>query len=118
MGGNLNITELSVKAVETAHDEDMAECDQQKQAANDLVSQYQSELAELDQIAKPSVRYDHVTKVSISKESSLLQEGAFTKEVCVAFLQLQRKKRHAKHAHAGNSTTEELSMSQEPEEKE
>merc|ERR1719235_2994652 len=34
--GNLNITELSVKAVETAHDEDMAECDQQKQAANDL----------------------------------------------------------------------------------
>merc|ERR1719235_2381546 len=117
---NLNITEISVKAVEAAHEEALAECDQEKQDAADVVSQYQAELAELDQIAKPSVRYSHVTTVSknsatvkegIVEESSLLQDGQFTKEACFAFLQLQRKKKHHKHARL-NSTNNET----EPEE--
>jgi len=117
---NLNITEISVKAVEAAHEEALAECDQEQQDAADVVSQYQAELAELDQIAKPSVRYSHVTTVSkdsatvkegIVEESSLLQDGQFTKEACFAFLQLQRKKKHHKHARL-NSTNNET----EPEE--
>merc|ERR1719261_599544 len=79
---NLNITELSVKAVEVTHTEAMLVCEKEKQDAADRVSQYQSELAELHQIAKPSARYNHVTKVEVSKvtkssltgKSSLLQE--------------------------------------------
>jgi len=110
---NLNITEESVKAVEIVHDEAIADCDKEKQDAIDRVSQYQSELAEMDQIAKPSVRYDHVTKVykegnvtkasvktSVStepKETLLLQEGVWTRDACVAFLELQRKKKHRRH---------------------
>merc|ERR1719420_2255609 len=105
---------MAEKAVENAHEEAMAECEKEKQFNMDLVSQYESELAELDQIAKPSVRYDHVTKVKVVTEkteeslvkSSLLEQGAFTKDACVAFLQFQKKKRVR---HSKNST--------EPEEK-
>jgi hypothetical protein len=72
---NLNITELSVMAVETAHKEAMAACEKETQDAHDRVSQYQSELAELDQIAKPSVRYRHaVTIVTNSTTTKKMTE--------------------------------------------
>lgn len=107
----LKITEMSVKAVKTAHAEAIAKCEKEKQDAAKEVSKYQAELAELDQIAKPSVRYKHVTKLTISgetdeeasdpseKDNSFLQQGAFTKEACVAFLKLigKRQRRAATH---------------------
>jgi len=95
---NLNITELSVKAVEVTHIEAMTVCEKEKQDAADRVSQYQSELAELHQIAKPSVRFNHVTKVEVSKvtEESLLQQGVWSKESCLAFVGFQRRKHKAK----------------------
>jgi len=106
---NLNITELSVKAVEVTHIEAMTVCEKEKQDAADRVSQYQSELAELDQIAKPSVRLEHVTKVetsegrvssvtksSLTGKSSLLQEGLWSKESCLAFVDFQRRKHKTK----------------------
>jgi hypothetical protein len=108
--GNLNITELSVKAVDVTHAEAMATCEKETQDAVSRVSQYQSELAELDQIAKPSVRYEHVTKVTVSTKvtesttesnNSLLQNGIWTKDACLAFLQFQKRK-HVKHA--GNTS--------------
>jgi len=98
--GNLNITELSVKAVGTAYEEAMAVCEQEKQDAADEVSQYQSELAELDQIAKPSVRMSHVVKANVSEgvgtessieAGSLLQQDSWSKDSCVAFLEFQKK---------------------------
>jgi hypothetical protein len=104
--GNLGITELSVKAVDTTHKEAGVQCETQTQEAVNRVSQYQSELAELDQIAKPSVRYSHVTKIQISETTktsepaentdSLLQEGGWSKDSCLAFLSFQKK--HMKSA--------------------
>jgi len=94
--GNLNITELSIKAVETTHKEAMAACEKEKQDAAARVSQYQSELAELDQIAKPSVRLQHVTKVKVNEasEASLLQQGVWSKESCMAFVSWKHKKQN------------------------
>jgi len=96
---NLNITELSVKAVEVTHTEALTVCEKEKQDASDRVSQYQSELAELDQIAKPGVRYEHATSVTIKKtttvstksDSSLLQAEAWSKDSCLAFVSFQKK---------------------------
>jgi len=91
---NLNITELSVKAVETVHAEALIVCEKEKQDASDRVSQYQSELAELDQIAKPSVRYEHAISVKTATatkatKSSLLED--WSKDSCLAFLSFQKK---------------------------
>jgi len=87
---NLNITEMSVKAVLTVYEEAMEACAKEKQDALDLVSQYESELAELVQIADPSVRYTHVTNLSEIPE--LFQVGSFTKERCLAFVEFVKHK--------------------------
>jgi len=100
---NLNITELSVNAVEVTHTEAMTVCEKEKQEALDRVSQYQSELEELNQIAKPSVRLDIATKISVSNGSttteltkdSLLQQQAWSKDSCLAFVQFSKKHRKA-----------------------
>lgn len=97
--GNLNITKLSVKAVEDAHTEAMAKCKKEKQDARTAVSTYKMELAELEQIANPSVRYTHVAKVTIpagTGEDSFVQQSAWTTAQCLAFLEFQKK--HQKHA--------------------
>jgi len=106
---NLNITDLAVEAVKTTHKEDMDACEKKKQEAMDRVSKYEDELEELHQIAKPGVRYEHVTK--IPENVSLLQHVAWTKESCVAFAQLQKKRRKhvklAKHASKSAADPEE-----------
>jgi len=106
--GNLNITKLSINAVEIVHKEAVEVCAKEKQDALDLMAQYQAELAELDQIAKPSVRFTHVTKEPVKdetkepvkdeepvKEEVLFQKGSFTKERCVAFLNFVKAKAKA-----------------------
>merc|ERR1719456_843160 len=50
---NLNITELSVNAVNVAHKEALEACAKEKEAAAATLSQYQAEMEELNQIAKP-----------------------------------------------------------------
>jgi hypothetical protein len=116
---NLKIAELSVKAVETTHKEAMDACEKEKQDAMDRVSQFESELAELMQIAKPSVRFEHVTKVTITNES-LIQQGAWSKDSCLAFLSYQ-KKHHLHHGKASgknivlSETNQKFAVKQEPE---
>jgi len=94
---NLNITDLAVEAVKTTHKEDMDDCEKKKQEAMDRVSKYEAELEELHQIAKPGVRYEHVTKipenVSLLQHVAWTQNVAWTKESCLAFAQLQKKMR-------------------------
>jgi len=92
---NLNITQLSVLAVEKTHGEGVEDCDREKQDALDRVSQYQSELDELTQIAKPSVRYNHVINAgNVSNDSlSLIQQDVWTRDACIAFLEFEKKKK-------------------------
>jgi len=97
---NLNITQLSVLAVEKTHGEGVEDCDREKQDALDRVSQYQSELDELTQIAKPSVRYNHVIKAqeqgigNVNNDSaSLIQQDVWTRDACIAFLEFEKKKK-------------------------
>lgn len=100
---NLKVTELSVQAVEKAHTEAITKCKQEKQEAITAVSKYKMELEELDQIAKPSVRYKHVTKLSMpdaTEEDSLAMQSAWTHERCLAFLQFTKK--HQRHAAEAN----------------
>merc|ERR1719217_1103779 len=93
---NLNITDIAVEAVKTTHKEDMAACEKKKQEAMDRVSMYEDELEEFDQIAKPGVRYEHVTKMPtnrtlLTNETMMLQQVSWTKDACMAFAQLQKK---------------------------
>jgi len=113
---NLQISELSRKAVEDTHKDAIAKCKKETEDAAQRLAQYQDELEELKQIAKPSVRADFATKVSVTtetkkapepveeeeekkepsnEEESLVQEGGWSKDSCLAFLSFQKK--HGKH---------------------
>merc|ERR1719262_601874 len=60
---NLKATELSIDAVEDQHHEDTLKCDEEREQALADLAQYTAELQELTQIAKPSLRYEHVVTV-------------------------------------------------------
>lgn len=61
---NLHFTMMAEKAVIVRYEAAEKDCREQILKAKEEMSQYQRELAELDQIAKPSVRYAHAMSVS------------------------------------------------------
>jgi cation transport regulator ChaB len=97
---NLKATELSIDAVETQHHEDTIKCDEERAKALEDLAQYTAELDELTQIAKPSVRYQHVVTVEGMPEApnktapALLEAGTWTTKSCEAFVAYA--KRHMK----------------------
>merc|ERR1719235_1256773 len=72
---------------------------QEKLAIEDM-TQYTAELGELEQIASPSHRYE---EVSGDSGKSLLEAGAWTKERCLAFVDLARR-RVLHSVHVSNET--------------
>jgi len=84
---NLNITKMSMEAVESDYDTAIEECEKLKKEALKDLKQYSAELKELVQIAKPSASYE---KAPI-QQRSLLEVGAFTRERCLAFMDFAQK---------------------------
>lgn len=84
---NLNITKMSMEAVESDYDAAIEECEKLKKEALEDLKQYSAELKELEQIANPSAIY---AKAPI-QQRSLLEVGAFTREHCLAFIEFAQK---------------------------
>eukprot|EP00746_Dinoflagellata_sp_MGD_P101068 gnl/MRDRNA2_/MRDRNA2_41160_c0_seq2.p1 gnl/MRDRNA2_/MRDRNA2_41160_c0~~gnl/MRDRNA2_/MRDRNA2_41160_c0_seq2.p1 ORF type:complete len:740 (-),score=186.41 gnl/MRDRNA2_/MRDRNA2_41160_c0_seq2:92-2311(-) len=93
---NLNITHNAIDAVEATNSQEVEMCKEEKQEAQKDVIMHTKELQELEQIAKPSVRFQEATEAAESSESehssSLLQTTKFTHNSCLAF------KEYVKHA--------------------
>lgn len=68
---NLNITYMSIEAVEEKYNKHLERCKEEQASALDELRQYRAEVEELEQIAKPSVRYDHTMK----HKSSMMGEN-------------------------------------------
>jgi len=85
---NLKATDLSIDAVEDQHEEETTKCTEEREKALEDLAQYTAELEELKQIAKPSVRYEHVVTVEGMPEATpaLLEEGTWTMKSCEAFV--------------------------------
>merc|ERR1719310_2527496 len=84
---NLNVTKMSIAAVESDYDAAIEECEKQKKEALKDLKQYSAELKELEQIANPTATYN-TAKI---QQRSLLEIGAFTREHCLAFVQFTQK---------------------------
>jgi len=84
---NLNITKMSMEAVESDYDAAIEECEKLKAEALKDLKQYSAELKELEQIANPSASY---VKAPI-QQRSLLEVDAFTRERCLAFIEFAQK---------------------------
>merc|ERR1719387_1797233 len=63
---NLNITTLAINAVNEEFAEDNKKCVQERKEAQKDLAQYKAELAELERIADPELRYTHVLHVDLS----------------------------------------------------
>merc|ERR1719265_316495 len=84
---NLNVTKMSIAAVESSYDAAVEECEKLKKEALKDLKQYSAELKELEQIANPTATY-HTAKI---QQRSLLEIGAFTRERCLAFVAFTQK---------------------------
>lgn len=103
---NLNITYMSIDAVETETAEYLKKCRKEREEAVKEVTQYTAELEELVQIAEPSVRYQHSMKVGKSEDkleklslsslgTELVENNEFTLHRCMAFLQFAKRHDYA-----------------------
>merc|ERR1719387_99502 len=63
---NLNITTLAINAVNEEFAEDNKKCVQERKEAQKDLAQYKAELAELERIADPELRYTHILHVDLS----------------------------------------------------
>lgn len=99
---NLDATQLSIDAVHDAHREETTKCNSEREKALEDLAQYSAELEELKQIAKPSVRYEHVVTVEGMPEApneatpALLQEGEWNMKSCEAFVAYAKKHKDLK----------------------
>jgi len=62
---NLNISKMSIEAVVETHHEATERCEAERAQAIEELTQYTAELEELNQIAKPEVRYTEAVKVEM-----------------------------------------------------
>lgn len=87
---NLKVTKLSIDAAKDVYRDKIKICKQERAQAIADLNQYMAELEELEQIAKPSVRYNFTSEIpDIMPQQSpalLLMEEAWTQESCLAFL--------------------------------
>merc|ERR1719238_224839 len=84
---NLNVTKMSIAAVESDYDVAVEECEKLKKEALKDLKQYSAELKELEQIANHGAP---AAKAPI-QQRSLLEVGAFTRERCIAFVEFAQK---------------------------
>merc|ERR1719238_2548180 len=84
---NLNVTKMSIAAVESDYDAAIEDCEKLKKEALKDLKQYSAELKELEQIANPAATY----KTAKVQQRSLLEIGAFTRERCLAFVAFTQK---------------------------
>lgn len=100
---NLNITMMSVKSVTDSHAEAVEKCKALQEEAKADMKQYTSELEELKQIANPEVRYASGTNVPSPKSKvGLLQDGAWSNEQCMAFLNFLTRSNKRRVADVGD----------------
>lgn len=102
-GQNLDITKMSIQAVEDEHNRATQQCEEEKEAALNEFMQYKAELKELQQIAKPSVRYEEVvtvegmpTEAPTEETLALLEEHTWSLKSCEAFLAYAKKHKNNK----------------------
>jgi len=76
---NLNVTQIAIAAEEAEYEASIAECERLVKEAKADIAQYAAELEELEQIAKPKVRYEHTVKVD-SNSSPRSQVGTPRRE--------------------------------------
>jgi hypothetical protein len=100
---NLKATKLSLQAVEDSHNEATQKCEEETEAALEDLKQYTAELKELEEIAKPSVRYKHVvtvenmpTEAPTEETSALLEESTWSLKSCEAFMTYVKKQKQKK----------------------
>lgn len=96
---NLKVTNLSIQAVEEAYRKKMKTCKKEREEAIADFIQYDAELQELEQIAKPSPQYNVTMKSSEmpAPVASLLLKASWTEETCFAFVSFAH--RHLKKQH-------------------
>lgn len=91
---NLKITHAAIEAAEDTWDSETKECQKQKDDALADLQMYNNELQELQQIANPSIRYEHSISVKLPEKGdkynaasnqSLLELGVFSESSCNAF---------------------------------
>eukprot|EP00746_Dinoflagellata_sp_MGD_P161088 gnl/MRDRNA2_/MRDRNA2_88121_c0_seq1.p1 gnl/MRDRNA2_/MRDRNA2_88121_c0~~gnl/MRDRNA2_/MRDRNA2_88121_c0_seq1.p1 ORF type:complete len:430 (+),score=112.17 gnl/MRDRNA2_/MRDRNA2_88121_c0_seq1:99-1388(+) len=96
---NLNITFLSIEAVDTETKIGIEKCKKEREEAIKEVTQYTAELEELIQIAQPSVRYRHakpgmekkdmvkLDKLALSSlGTEIVEKSDFSEDSCLAFI--------------------------------
>eukprot|EP00746_Dinoflagellata_sp_MGD_P008407 gnl/MRDRNA2_/MRDRNA2_116827_c0_seq1.p1 gnl/MRDRNA2_/MRDRNA2_116827_c0~~gnl/MRDRNA2_/MRDRNA2_116827_c0_seq1.p1 ORF type:complete len:448 (+),score=111.37 gnl/MRDRNA2_/MRDRNA2_116827_c0_seq1:96-1439(+) len=100
---NLNITHMSIEAVETEMKQAFERCKKERADALKEVKQYSSELDELIQIAKPGVRYQHSMKIAnrsmdklwkeamLSNSTILIEKSDWKRDQCSAFINFARR---------------------------
>merc|ERR550537_167281 len=81
---NLNVTKMSIAAVESDYDAAIEQCEKLKKEALKDLKQYSAELKELEQIA-------HAKATALVGEVGLLEMEAFTRERCLAFVAFTQK---------------------------
>merc|ERR1719379_1511246 len=104
---DLSQTLESIKEVEDEHADDIEKCEEERKQALKEKKGFEAELEELRQIANPAVRYKdtqaadtsakvkEATEKSLEKyggfeKESLLEEEAWSKETCVAFVKFMQ----------------------------
>lgn len=87
---NLNITYLSIEAVNERYNEHVKKCKKEREDAVKELMQYRAELEELEQIANPEVRYNDAQK---KIPTVLLEEGVWTLERCEQFVEFSARHR-------------------------
>jgi len=103
---NLKITKLAIDAVKKEYEKTVKECREETMLALDDLNKYTRELEELNQIAKPSIRYNHAVKVTVQlhqqdqqqdTDSLSLMEVNLDKQKCLAFVDFVKRHTHHKH---------------------
>jgi len=100
---NLNITHMSIEAVETETKMAVKKCQEERAEAIKEVTQYTAELEELVQIAEPGVRYQHsvksdkksmdkLEKLALSSiGTALIEKTDFSQDRCLAFIDFAKR---------------------------
>jgi hypothetical protein len=103
---NLDITHMSIEAVETQTKQVLDKCNKELADAMKEATQYSSELEELIQIAKPGARYQHamiiqnksmgkLEKDALLSSSILVEKNDWNREQCSAFIDFAKRHKYS-----------------------
>lgn len=91
---NLKIAHMSIDSAETMYNKEVAQCDKEHKEASEEVDRFKTELEELNQMAKPEIRYEHVIE---DRDSSFFQTSTFSKGKCLSFLKYEQRHQNRRH---------------------